>query len=147
MIILPRIADDYYGPNEALRKHLEQHPRSWETVYREAVGNDLKVKVEGGVVENNFPLIISTDADTVSVDIEGGVGHAPIQFKNLKSARGYTLYQIANGEKIPFDQSTEFGNDFWQTDYDAESNSYKRTYNIPLDGLAESKWQLERSGK
>jgi len=38
-ICVPRTAEDYYGPNEALRQHLAESPRSWKTIHREAVGN------------------------------------------------------------------------------------------------------------
>jgi len=47
-------------------------------------------------------------------------------------------------KRIKWDQSVH-GNDFWQTDYDAFSNSYKITYNVPLDDLKESKWILTRN--
>ena len=65
----------------------------------------------------------------------------PIRFQGLKSSDGYRLYQVVNGKRVKFDQSVH-GNDFWQTDYDALADTYTVTYNVPLDGLAESKWIL-----
>jgi len=144
LITLHRTADDYYGPNEAYRKHLTENPNSWKTTYREAVGNNLKVSVTGGKVLNNYPVAIQTDKPEVTVMIKGGVGVVPISFEGLKSTAGYSLYQLVNGKRIKLDQSVH-GNDFWQTDYDALADSYKITYNVPLDDLKESKWILTRN--
>lgn len=141
LITLPRIADDYYGPNEAFRKHLMDNPGSWKTAYREAKGNDLKVTVTGGKKLENYPVVIQIEKPEVTVAIKGGVGAVPICFKGLKSTTGYCLYQILNGKRTKFDQSVH-GNDFWQSDYDVKTNSYKMSFNLPLDGLKESKWIL-----
>lgn len=144
-ITLHREADDYYGPNETYRQHLTENPSSWKTTYREAIGNDLAIDVTGGTLLNHYPIQIQagTNADTVSVQIEGGVGYVPIRFQGLSSANGYTLYQRFGGEQIPLDQSVH-GNDFWQTDYDTATGSYSRVYNLPLDELATSDWILKR---
>lgn len=139
LITLPRIADDYYGPNEAFRKHLADHPSSWKTTYREAVGNDLDVKVTGGRVLRNYPLVIKAEMPEVTVVIKGGVGAVPIQFEGLPANQGASLYRVDQGRRIKFDQSVH-GNDFWQTDYDAVSKTYTMTYNLPLDELKESTW-------
>lgn len=140
----PRIADDYYGPNETLRKHLSANPRSWKTVYREAKGNDLQVKVTGGAVIRNYPLLIQAAApaeNQISVEITGGIGYVPVRFEGLASPVGYTLYQVIDGVFRKLDQSAR-GNDFWQTDYDTQSKTYKLTYNLPLDGVEHSQWVL-----
>ena len=143
LITLPRVAEDYYGPNEAFRKHLENNPRSWKTTYREAIGNDLAVRVTGGEVLRTYPLVIQVDKPEVAVTIEGGIGAVPARFTGLTSNIGYRLYQIVKGRRVLFDQSVH-GNDFWQTDYDEITNSYGMTFNLPLDGLRESKWVLTR---
>ncbi len=140
----PRIADDYYGPNETLRKHLIANPRSWKTVYREAKGNDLQVKVTGGTVLRNYPLMIlasSSGSPEIAFEITGGVGHVPVRFEGLGSPDGLALYQLVDGAEVRLDQSVK-GNDFWQTDYDTESDSFKMSFNLPLDGLEHSKWVL-----
>lgn len=144
LITLHRTADGYYGPNEAYRKHLIENPNSWKTAYREAKGNDLKVSVSGGKVLNNYPVAIEAESSEVTVTIKGGVGVVPISFEGLKSATGYSLYQLINGKRIKLNQSVH-GNDFWQTDYGALADSYKITYNVPLDDLKESKWILTRN--
>lgn len=56
-LAVPRDADDYHGPNEALSRHLAESPRSWKTIHREAVGNDLKVAATCGTLLRNYPII------------------------------------------------------------------------------------------
>ncbi|WP_136059836.1 hypothetical protein [Pontiella sulfatireligans] len=140
-ITLPRIADDYYGPNEIFRKHLAKYPRSWKSVYREALGNNLKVQTVGGTVKQSYPIIIeATRSDDIQVKIAGGVGVVPIRFEGLESAN-YALYQVVGSKRSKLDQSVH-GNDFWQTRYDPKSNTYSLTFNLPLDGLRTSGWIL-----
>ncbi|MEN8726310.1 MAG: LamG domain-containing protein [Lentimonas sp.] len=142
-ITLPRVADDYYGPNEAFRAHLTEHPKSWKSIHREAVGNDLNVEVSGGTVQQAYPIIIQADQPEITVKIEGGLGMVPIRFEGLKFAKDYALFQIVDGKAVELDQSNH-GNDFWQTDFDVKSNSYKMTFNLPIDGVESSTWVLRR---
>lgn len=140
-ITLHRVADDYYGPNEAYRQHLETSPNSWETTYREATRNHLEIEVSGGALINKYPILLQAQSNEVNIQIKGGVGYVPIRFEGLESATGYTLYLEQNGKRERLDQSVH-GNDFWQTDYDATTNSFMRTYNLPLDDLETSTWVL-----
>jgi len=142
-ITVPRIADDYYGPNEAFRSHLEQNPKSWKTVHREALGNDLKVSVTGGTLLRNYPIVVAATQPEVQVTIRGGVGVVPIRFEGLPSATGHRLYRLQDGARKALTQSV-YGNDCWQTDYDAKSRSFKMTFNLPLDGVKQSTWVLVR---
>jgi len=142
-VSVPNIAEDYYGPNEAFRALLKAHPNSWTPIFREAVGNDLKVNVWGGRLLTAYPVIVRAEAGEVVVDIEGGVGKVPIRFEGLQRANGYTLYELQDGKRVPLDQSVR-GNDFWQTDIDPASNTWMRTYNLPLDGKASSRWVLAK---
>jgi len=143
-ITLPRVADDYYGPNEAFRTHLAANPRSWKTVYREARGNDLNVTVDGGVATHTYPIIIQASRPEVEVDIRGGVGAVPVRFDGLETPSGYVLYQDVDGQLVLLDQSVH-GNDYWQTVYDAGSNTYQMSFNLPLDGMESSKWVLKQT--
>jgi hypothetical protein len=142
-ITVPRVADDYYGPNEAFRTHLQQHPRSWHTVYREAIGNDLEVDVRGGRLLRRYPIIVAAREPEIEVSIKGGVGVVPIRFEGLRSTSGYALYRLQDGRRLSLDQSVH-GYDFWQTDYDAESDTYKMSFNLPLDGVEATNWVLTR---
>lgn len=142
-ITLHRTADDYYGPNEYYRQHLQNIPSSWQTTHREAKGNKLNVTVQGGILKHNYPVIIKAEKPEVVTTIQGGVGCVPIRFEGLPSPYGYGLYRILDGKEQLLDQSVH-GNDFWQTDYDAKTNTYQITYNLPLDGINQSQWKLKK---
>ena len=175
-LCVPRTAEDYYGPNEALRQHLLESPRSWKTIHREAVGNDLKVTAGGGTVLCNYPLLVRAEKPLswaemltrklhgysnslagiespaflksqappeITLEIQGGVGMVPVRFEGLKSIEGYKLYEKTGERLVPLDQSLH-GNDFWQNDFDAASQTYSLTYNLPLDGKSSSTWVLKK---
>ena len=142
-IVVPRIAEDYYGPNELFRQHLVDNPRSWQTVYREAKGNDLHVSAQGGAVLRNYPILLKAEQPEVRFSITGGVGYVPVRFEGLADYRDYALYRIDGEREIKLDQSTH-GNDYWQTDYDARSNTYRMSFNLPLDTFENSEWILKR---
>jgi hypothetical protein len=174
---VPRTAEDYYGPNEALRDHLSESPRSWKTIHREAVGNDLKVTTEGATILRNYPLIVRAEnplswpekfarklqgssnsfagieapaflksqaSPEITLEIQGGIGFAPVRFEGLKSIEGYKLYEKTGEKLVPLGQSVH-GNDFWQTDFDPASQTYRLTYNLPLDGKPSSTWVLKKA--
>jgi len=90
-----------------------------------------------------YPIIIRTDSPEVEVDITGGVGYVPIRFEGLKTADGYSVYEIVDGKEKKLDQSVH-GNDYWQTDYDGRTGTCKMTFNLPLDGKSTSKWKLKQ---
>jgi hypothetical protein len=142
-ITLPRIAEDYYGPNETFRKHLAENPSSWKTTYRESAGNDLNVTAIGGKVLSRYPVLIRADKPMVTVAIKGGVGFVPLRFEGLRSVNGVALYEVISGKEVKFDPSVH-GNDFWQADIDEGGQTYALTYNLPLDNKPESKWILKR---
>ncbi len=141
-ITLPRVADDYYGPNEMFRNHLSDNPSSWKTAYREAIGNDLLVTARGGRVVGRYPVVIRAEASVVDVGIQGGVGFVPVRFEGLPSAKGAALFEVAGGREVLFDQAVH-GNDFWQADYDEGTGAYALTYNLPLDSRPASVWRLK----
>lgn len=136
-------ADNYGGPNDAYRQHLVENPRSWKTTYREVTGNDLKMDVVGGRLRQNLPIVVFAEKPVVSVTIQGGVGYVPIRFEGLATAERYSVYEIIDGNEKKLDQAVH-GNDFWQTDYDAESETFKMTFNLPLDGKPTSRWVLKQ---
>ena len=140
-ITLPRVADDYYGPNEPLRKHLSENPSSWQTTFREAVGNDLKVTTQNSKVLQRYPIVIQTERFPVTVDIEGGVGFVPIRFEGLK-AKNVALYEVVEGKEVKLNQSVK-GNDYWQTGCDDAGRGFSVVYNLPLDKRPKSKWVLK----
>jgi len=129
-VIIPQSASDYYGPNESLRSALQTGGNTWRMVHREATGNRREVSVGEGELVHRFPDIrVHSDGDQAALKITGGLGYVPITITGLTSYTGYTL--TVDGK--PLDQSIH-GNDFWQTDYDAATRRWSRTYNVKLSG-------------
>jgi hypothetical protein len=87
--------------------------------------------------------VVFAEKPVVSVTIQGGVGYVPIRFEGLATAERYSVYEIIDGNEKKLDQAVH-GNDFWQTDYDAESETFKMTFNLPLDGKPTSRWVLKQ---
>ena len=141
-ITLPKVVDDYYGPNQSFREHLAENPKSWKTTYREATANDLQVVANGGKVLNRYPIEIRAESPVVEVAIKGGAGYVPIRFHHLKSINDLALFEVTDGKEIQLNQAVH-GNDFWQVDFDEADKTYQMSYNLPLDGKRESTWRLK----
>lgn len=135
-------ADNYGGSNEPYRQHLQQNPNSWETTYREVRDNRPAVRVAGGTVLQKLPVVVQVNEPQVTLTVEGGLGYLPVRFEGLPTARGYTLFEVIDGQPRKLDQSRH-GNDFWQADYDDMTDTYKLTYNLPVDGKPRSSWLLK----
>ncbi len=127
-LVIPQFAADYYGPNEALQAALEANENTWRMVHREAVGNDRKVVMEVGTLDRVFPDIrVQTKEDEARFQVTGGLGYVPLTFTGLRSPKGYEL----RIDDVPLDQAVH-GSDFWQTDYDPKTQTWSRTYNVPI---------------
>ena len=129
LLILPTDPATYYGPNARLRADLEAHANTWRPVHRLARGNDIEVRVARGTLQRTYPPTIHVDSnDRGDFEIRGGVGYVPVRITGLRRYKGYAL----ECEDAPVDQHCH-GNDFWQTDYDAETGTWAHTYNVSLD--------------
>lgn len=126
-LVVPRDAEDYYGPNKDLRAALAKDANTWQMIAREALGNRHETLVEVGELQHRHPdVCIRTLNDEARCTIVGGIGYVPITFTGLTSPSGYTL--MIDGQRL--DQSVH-GNDFWQTDYNARLKQWSQTYNVP----------------
>jgi len=147
LLVIPMNADDYYGPNDNLRADLAANANTWKPVFRQAVGNNLRLQVRRGRLIQPYPVRLAVDADeTAEIDITGGLGYVPITFAGLRNYSGYELWQDIGSKRQRVDQSV-LGNevldslplriqnkkDFWQTDFDSLTGEYRITYNISLD--------------
>ncbi|MDF1825617.1 MAG: hypothetical protein P1U68_13300 [Verrucomicrobiales bacterium] len=140
-LILPKFADDYYGPNAALRKALSKHGNSSQMVMREAIKNDRQLRINTGEFLSKYPAIkIKADKGAADFFLTGGLGFVPVTFRGLSSPDHWLL--TING--IPLDQSTH-GNDFWQTDFDAASQQWSLTFNLQSREGKEQHIQLKPS--
>lgn len=125
-LVVPQSAKDYYGPDNQLRIALENNGNTSRMIQREAVGNHRNVEVQTGKLIRSFPDIrIETVEDRADFQISGGIGFLPFTFSGLQSHSNYLL--LIDGVK--FDQ-TVHGLDFWQTDYDPQTQSWSQTYNL-----------------
>jgi hypothetical protein len=132
-VVMPQYAADYYGPNTNLAEALKTGENTWKMIYREAVANNLEVKVtQGGELEQTYPIRIHGSGGDIVFNVAGGAGFVPVTFSGVPNYRGFTLEHKENGQWRAVDQSY-YGKDFWQTDYDALTGAWEITYNLALD--------------
>jgi len=124
-VVVPQHAGDYYGPNENLRSALEKHADTWRMIHREAVGNDLSVKVSRGKLVRLRPTMIQSRDNRSEFTVTGGLGYVPITICGLTDYRNPVLEMNEgdNWRKVKFHQC----------DYNAESRTWEITCSIPLD--------------
>jgi hypothetical protein len=133
LVIVPMSAEDYYGPNQSFRRALAEGGNTWKPVFREAAGNNLKVRAINGEVPHRYPLVVALGPDgEAQVEVEGGAGYVPITFAGLDAGRDYDLWR----DDTRVDQSVH-GNDFWQADIVGAARSLERTYNVQLSDQSE----------
>ena len=132
-VVVPRFARDYYGPNENLRRALQKHENTWRMMYREALGNDLRIETARGKLVRRRPLLIRAEADRAEFSVAGGLGYGPITVAGLSDFRRPVLeMRDAGGPWKRIDQSVH-GRDYWQTDYDPADRTWQISYTVPLD--------------
>jgi hypothetical protein len=136
-IIVPQSLADYYGPSAELRAALAKSADSWQMIHREAAENSRHISMQTGKLLRRHPDVrVQTAADAASYTLRSGLGYVPLTFTNLTTPFGHEL--LLDGE--PLDQEVH-GNDFWQTDYDAISRTWSRSYTVPI-GQAERQVQF-----
>mmetsp|Transcript_9025 Transcript_9025/g.13095 ORF Transcript_9025/g.13095 Transcript_9025/m.13095 type:complete len:796 (-) Transcript_9025:326-2713(-) len=137
------VAENYYGPNAGFRDFLTQNPKSWKVPFREVQKNGslLQVEVQGGSLQNKYPITIRVEEEVVTLFVTQGLGAVPMEFAGLPHTN-YALYQIVDGEETALDQSSSKLNDFWQTDYDVNDGTYKMTFNPMLGDHSVTQWRL-----
>ena len=125
-IVMPQFAEDYYGPSNPLREALKSDADTWRMIFREAKQNDRNVDVNRGSLNRLYPDVrVSVENDVAEFALSGGNGYVPVTFTGLSSHSGYRME--IDGRVV--DQSVH-GNDFWQTDFDSQSDRWSQTYNV-----------------
>lgn len=132
LFTLPSKAEEYYGPNQNFQNALQQFANSWEMTYREAVGNNLIVSVSSGKLLDVYPIKIEAAKGTAQFSVTGGLSYVALTITNVGNYQNPHLFQKVNGEWQKIDQGV-FGNDFWQSEYDAATGTWDITYNLNLD--------------
>jgi hypothetical protein len=136
LAVLPQQVEDYYGPNQHLRRALAEHPDSWQPTHREAQQNHLSIVVNGGKLLSRYPVRVQATDSPVDLTVQGGAGYVPLTFTGLTSYRGWRLLRFARDQWQPVDQ-TVHGNDWWQTDLNSLTQHYEITFNLPFENWSE----------
>lgn len=133
-LVIPVDADDYYGPDAEFRASLAADANTWRPVLRQAAGNDLQVEASRGAVIGSYPVVIATDEDDeAAFSVGGGVSYVPISLTRIGNLETPILSQKTPDGWRPVRQDVH-GNDFWQTDYDAATDTWEVTFNVRLVG-------------
>ena len=131
-VCLPKQAIDYYGPNTAFRQALTQYGNTWELLYREVLGNKINASSPTNSINTNYPLTVTTTNNTGLVIVTGGKGYMPIVFKDLTNISNPNLWK-AKSNCWELVNQANYGKDFWQTEYDAETGLFNLIYNVNQD--------------
>jgi hypothetical protein len=124
-VAVPQFAKDYYGPNKNLRTALGAGADTWRMIRREAVGNDLSVKVAVGKLVRTRPTMVQARDNQAEFTVTGGLGYVPMTISGLTDYRNPKL-EVSEGGKW---RSTRFA----QCDYNPESRTWEITYSTSLD--------------
>jgi hypothetical protein len=130
---VPKYASNYYGPNDSFRRALTNYQNSYQLGLREAVGNNLKVTPQWGMLERLFPIQIQATNNRAEFTVTGGLGCVPVTFTGLSDYRAPVLEENVGGLWTPLNQAVA-GSDFWQCDYNAASGAWEITFTLKLDG-------------
>nr|WKR37939.1 glycoside hydrolase [Wenyingzhuangia aestuarii] len=132
VVVLPKQAIDYYGPNENFLNALTTFGNSHELLYRESLGNKITAESSTNTIHTSYPLTIETSNNTGLVTVTGGKGYIPIVFSGLSSVTNPVLWRYSDNCWEIVDQSLH-GKDFWQANYNPETASFDLVYNINQD--------------
>ncbi len=132
MVVLPKQAVDYYGPNANFLNALTTYGNSYELLYRESLGNQIIASSPTNTVHTSYPLTVETINNTGVVNITGGRGYVPLVFSGLTSITDPVLWMAEDNCWELVDQSVH-GKDFWQAEFDVESCTYNLIYNVNQD--------------
>lgn len=142
LFIVPIFADEYYGPNKNFSEALSTKANSWALVYREAIGNDLQVEVSSGTLVDQYPIEIIAENNQARFSVSGGLGYVPLTISGVENYQNPELFRKIDGSWQKIDQSVH-GNDFWQSEYRAESGTWDISYNVDLDTPGDKRETVE----
>lgn len=142
LFIIPIYAEEYYGPNKNFAEALKTKANTWEMVYREAMGNDIQVEVSTGTLEDDYPIEIITENNRAEFSVSGGCGYVPLTLTGVDNYQNPELFRKIDGSWQKIDQSVH-GNDFWQSEYRAESGTWDISYNVDLDKPGDIREKVE----
>jgi hypothetical protein len=130
--LIPKSVNDYYGDDTLFSQTLNTYGNSWEPLFNEVVFNQPIGSVQNSSVTQGYPLMVETSNNEALVEIEGGKNYVPLVFTHVDSIFDPQLWRQVNNCWELIDQSN-WGKDFWQTDYNPELEKYEVTYNVHQD--------------
>ncbi|ANQ51780.2 hypothetical protein MY04_4444 [Flammeovirga sp. MY04] len=133
LCILPNESNSYYGDNEAFKNFISKEANTWEPMYREAHKNTQLIFLKKGKLLRRNPIKVEAENDEVILDITNGLGYVPITISNISNYRDFNIVITKNGTSVNLKEQEKFGNDYWQTDYNAETKTWEVTYSVPMD--------------
>ncbi|MGA0134566.1 MAG: LamG domain-containing protein, partial [Opitutales bacterium] len=144
-VVIPRSADDYYGPDEKLREALRTRSAP-EMVLREAKQGARDVTVSVGRLRSLHPAVsVECQDNRAEITLAGGVGHVPLRFSGLTLPPRRIQVLLdgkpavpATGDKpaapaipgTPPDPASH-GTEFWQIEPAPDRRSYAFVINLP----------------
>ena len=129
-VCIPSSLESYYGNCKYLLEGESMLDTPACALYQ-VTGDRLLVRVERGILKQAYPLVFECVNNCCAFTLQGGLGYVPVRFENLSDYRGFEL--LRDGRKI--DQSI-IGNDFWQTDYNADTGTYSLSFSVPNEGTS-----------
>lgn len=131
-VCLPKQTTDYYGPNAKFAQALTQYGNTWELLFREVAGNKIVASSSTNTINTEYPLTVNTSNNTGAVVITGGIGYVPLVFKGLTNVTDPKLWRKKTNTWEVVNQAN-YGKDFWQTEYDAQTGLFDLIYNVNQD--------------
>ena len=127
-VVIPKSEEDYYGPNKELQSALAEFSNTWRMVAREAKENSREIEVEKGTLVRKFPDVrLTCENNEAAFNLSHGLGFVPVTFQNLTSHKDY---QLSIDGKVWHQTSSR--KDYWQSDFDPATQTWSRTYNLPI---------------
>lgn len=134
-LILPKQRVDYYGSDTIFANALATYGDSVALFIREAQGNIVKAHSTTNTISNDvYPIRVKTLNNEATLMLVGGKNYVPIVFEGLSHVDNPKLWKSVGTcyDWVEIDQSTH-GKDFWQADYQNETNTFDLIYNVHQD--------------
>lgn len=131
-ICLPASADEYYGGSSFIKAIPPEIFDTPEIFARLSAAGRIELTAQTGEVKRLYPPLIQSCGDTAEFTLRGGFAYTPVSICGLSEHCGFECLRTENGVTVPVAAEQEvYGNDFWQCRFDAQSNTYILTYNLP----------------
>jgi hypothetical protein len=130
MLIYPKAAQYYHGPDAALRGLLEAHGDSWQPAW--AAAQPLSVKALVGTLLEERPARVRVDgSERAELTLSGPtLGWTPVSIEGFRDYRDVVVETKVNGGWRRVDQSVR-GGDFWQMAFDPRDQTFSYIICLP----------------